>query len=186
MASILLDTLTDLAEGTNNMKMVRIHMILKNSRTGLSPHMEAELAKLIYRESLKYNYDPELILALIMTESSFYNWSKSNVGAMGLMQIRPDTGRALARAKNIAWHGKRTLFNPDLNIKLGTHYLATLHDRFGDLETALTAYNYGPSRVAEMQKRCQPLPQAYASRIMNAYKRFLELNHTDLDPVMTS
>jgi len=186
IVSFLRDISTEMSEEPDDMKMLKIHMILKNFKTGLSPNMERQLANFIYRESLEYNYDPELILALIMTESSFYNWSKSSVGAIGLMQIRPATGRALARAKNIPWQGKKTLFNPDLNIKLGTHYLSILHDRFGDLETALTAYNYGPSRVAEMQKRCDRLPQAYASRIMNAYKRFLELNHTELDPIMTS
>ena len=186
IVSFLRDISTEMSEEPDDMKMLKIHMILKNFKTGLSPNMERQLANFIYRESLEYNYDPELILALIMTESSFYNWSKSSVGAIGLMQIQPATGRALARAKNIPWQGKKTLFNPDLNIKLGTHYLSILHDRFGDLETALTAYNYGPSRVAEMQKRCDRLPQAYAARIMNAYKRFLELNHTELDPIMTS
>ena len=186
IVSFLRDISTEMSEEPDDLKMLRIHLVLKNFRTGLSPNMERQLANFIYRESLEYNYDPELILALIMTESSFYNWSKSSAGAIGLMQILPATGRAMAKAKNIPWNGKKTLFNPNLNIKLGTHYLALLHDRFGDLETALTAYNYGPSRVAEMQKRCDRLPQAYASRIMNAYKRFLELNHTELDPVMSS
>lgn len=170
----------------DNLKLLKIRMILKNFNTGLPPQKELQLANLIYRESLQYHYEPELILALILTESSFYNWSKSRVGAIGLMQILPTTGQAVARAQNIPWRGKKTLFNPHLNIKLGTHYLSLLHIRFGDLELALTAYNYGPSRIAEMQKHCHRLPQAYASRIMHTYKKFLELDYSDLRRVMAS
>jgi soluble lytic murein transglycosylase len=150
------------------------------------------MAELIYSESYQYGFDPELILALVVKESSIYNWSKSRVGALGLMQIRPTTGRALAKAINIPWNGKKTLFKPHLNIKLGTHYLAKLVDRFGKIEVALTAYNYGPTRVARMLKKDQTLPKAYAHRILGTYQRFKELNQIQLveswdpnDPVQT-
>jgi hypothetical protein len=164
----------------DHLKLLKIHMILNTFKTGLSSPMEAELTQLIFWESLQYNYDPELILALILTESSFYNWSKSKVGALGLMQILPTTGRSVARAINLPWHGEKTLLNPDLNIKLGTHYLAELHQRFGDLKTALAAYNYGPSRISKMKKRCDRVPQAYSMRILNAYERFQGMKLPDL------
>ena len=171
-------------EESAEMKLMKIQMILERLKTGIPLKSKLRLAQLIYQESLKYNYDPELVLALILTESSFYNWSESSVGALGLMQILPTTARGVAKAKNIPWHGKKTLFDPHLNIKLGIHYLAELHDRFGDLEVALTAYNYGPSRVAEMQKSCNPLPRAYADRVMNIYKRILEWDVDELDSLL--
>jgi len=93
-------------------KMDRIYGILKDFKTGLPNHDEQKLAHLIYEESFQYQYDPELILAVIVTESSFYNWSRSRVGAIGLMQIMPTTGFSLAKAGNISWIGNATLFNP--------------------------------------------------------------------------
>lgn len=180
MASDIQDGMTERAQESPVVKMMKIQMILERLKTGLPLKSKLRLAQLIYQESLQYNYDPELVLALIITESSFNNWSKSRVGALGLMQILPTTGRDVARAKNMPWRGKRTLFDPHANIKLGIHYLAELHDRFGNLEVALTAYNYGPTRIAEMQRHCGRLPRAYATRIMNIYKRFLELDHANL------
>jgi soluble lytic murein transglycosylase len=168
------------------MRMIKIQMILEKFKTGLPLKNKLRLAQLIYHESLKYDYDPELVLALIITESSFNNWSKSRMGAMGLMQILPTTGRDVAKAKKIPWHGKKTLFDPHLNIKLGIHYLAELHDRFGDLEIAITAYNYGPSRVAEMQKNCDLLPRTYTDRVMNTYQRFLEWDVEELATLFDS
>ncbi|MGH7274369.1 MAG: lytic transglycosylase domain-containing protein [Nitrospiria bacterium] len=163
----------------SGVKMERIHWILKDFRTGLPAVEVQKLAHLIYQESFQYQYDPELILAVIVTESSFYNWSRSRVGAIGLMQIMPTTGFSLAKAGNINWMGIATLFDPYLNIKLGIKYLAMMHDQFDDLEIALTAYNYGPTRVSEMLKRCERLPRDYSQKVLSNYKRFLELEPGD-------
>lgn len=156
-------------------RIEKIHGILKNFHTGLSSAEEWELAQLIYDESLAYQYDPELILAVIATESSFYNWSRSRVGAIGLMQIMPNTGSRLAQAKNISWLGSVTLFDPHLNVKLGIEYLSRLHYRFADLEMALTAYNYGPTRVQRMLSDGENLPKGYARRVLTHYRKFLEI-----------
>ena len=137
---------------------------------------EWALADLIYEESLSNQYDPELILAVIATESSFYNWSRSRKGAIGLMQIMPATGFSLAQAKKINWQGTVTLFDPYLNVQLGVQYLAMLHHRFPDLAIALTAYNYGPTRVRSLLSRGQQLPLKYARKVLTHYNRFLELD----------
>ncbi len=159
----------------------KIHTILKKYQTGLSSEMEDKIAELIYEESQTYDYEPELIMALVAKESSFYNWSKSRKGALGLMQILPNTGKAIAQLKNIPWKGKQTLFDPTLNIKMGTHYLAMLHKRFGKIEVALTAYNYGPARVASMQARDQKLPKLYTARILKTYEKFKSLETANPD-----
>ncbi len=160
-------------------KVIKIRSILKKYQTGLSEEKEIAIAELIYAESLVYDYDPELIMAVMAKESSFYNWSKLRKGALGLMQILPNTGRALAKEKNIPWDGNKTLYDPALNIQLGTHYLASLHKRFGEIEIALTAYNYGPTRVASMQRRDQKLPKSYSRRILNTYQDFMSLDALD-------
>ncbi len=132
-ASGLLNGRAQRPEEDKGRTLLKIPAILKKFKTGLSEKVQSQLAKTIYQESLKYNYDPELILALVIKESSFYNWSESRMGALGLMQILTTTGREVARAKNIPWHGRKTLLDPNLNIELGTHYLATLHARFGKM-----------------------------------------------------
>jgi len=168
---------------TYEVKIDKIQQILKSFKTDLPSGQEHKLVQLIYEESLAYQYDPELILAVIAAESSFNNWSRSTKGAIGLMQIMPTTGVSLAKAHNINWMGNITLFDPYLNVKLGIKYLAMMHDEFDDLQLALTAYNYGPTRVHEMLDRCDRLPKEYSRKVMSNYKRFLEFN---LQPVVES
>jgi soluble lytic murein transglycosylase len=158
----------------------KIQWILKDFKTGLPPGEGQKLAQVIYAESIEHEYDPELILAVITTESSFNNWSRSTMGAIGLMQIMPTTGSFLAKVQNINWMGNITLFDPYLNIKLGIKYLAMMHDEFDDLQIALTAYNYGPTRVREMLRRCDRLPRAYSQKVLSTYKRYLELQPQQL------
>src|SRR4029077_19404162 len=71
------------------------------------------------------------------------------VGAHGLMQLMPPTGRALARAAGIKKLAVSQLQDPALGLKLGTVYLREMIDRFGgNVERAVAAYNAGPHRVA--------------------------------------
>lgn len=156
-------------------KMDRIKQVLKDFKTGLPSGEQDKLARLIYEESLRHQYDPELILAVIAAESSFYNWARSGRGAIGLMQIMPATGFSVAKAQKINWLGNVTLYDPFLNIKLGIKYLALMHDQFDDLEVALTAYNYGPTRVSQMLGNCDRLPKGYSQKVLSHYKKFLEL-----------
>ena len=74
----------------------RIKEIISRHYTGLSEKNAVRIPELILDESKKYGYDPLLLTALIITESSFYNWAQSNRGARGLMQLRPATAIALA------------------------------------------------------------------------------------------
>jgi soluble lytic murein transglycosylase len=148
--------------------------ILSQFRTGLREEEKERLVIFISEESRRYDFDPELIVALISTESSFYNWSSSPKGAIGLMQIIPTTGRELAEINNIVWQGeKEFLFDPFLNIKLGIHYLSMLHLRFKDIELALSAYNYGPGNIRRWIDEGEPIPAGYATKVLRYYERFL-------------
>jgi len=128
-----------------------------------------EIPKSILAESKIYDYDPMFLTALIITESSFNSRARSNRGALGLMQIVPRTGVALAREKNIEWKGSQTLYNPYVNIELGAYYLNKLHNRFGDLNLALEAYNHGPTKLAEYLKRGYQ-PRSYSNKVLEIYE----------------
>ncbi|MBI3609854.1 MAG: lytic transglycosylase domain-containing protein [Nitrospirae bacterium] len=163
-----------LLEPTAFKRIAKIHQILSAFYSGLSVQDEERLAELIHQESLRYGYDPELIVSVILTESSFYKWAHSRKGAIGLMQINPVTGQALAEINRSPLYGTKALYDPRLNVKLGIQYLALLHQRFGDLGLALTAYNYGPTRVAEWRDRGESLPPGYTQKILIRYKHLLQ------------
>jgi len=91
--------------------------------------------------------DLDLVLAVIFAESRFDPEAVSPVGAAGLMQIMPESGRWIAEQIPLAQPEAIDLFDPVLNVRLGTWYLRYLLDRFGDVEAALAAYNAGPTRV---------------------------------------
>lgn len=151
----------------------KIHQILSGYYSGLSVEEEEVLSRLIYEESLRYGYDPELIVSIIMTESSFYNRAVSHKGAIGLMQLLPMTGREVAEMNRIPFGGAEVLYDPHLNVRLGTYYLALLHKRFGNLELALAAYNNGPTRIASLMHQGIQLPTAYSRKVLNRYKQLM-------------
>ncbi len=153
---------------------VKMDSILSKYYTGLKFIENHRLIDHIDQESRAYGFDPELILALISTESSFYNWSVSKKGAIGMMQIVPATGRAVAHAKQIALNDQNeAFFDPFTNISLGVHYLHSLTLQFPDLRTALTAYNFGPTRIRRWIRSGKKLPTRYATRILSTYARYL-------------
>ena len=104
----------------------------------------AELEKYCKQNGL----DPFLMAALIRQESEFNPKAVSVANARGLTQIEPATGRELSRKLKVAPYSTPRLFQPALNLQLGTYYLKTLADRLnGHWEAALAAYNAGLSRA---------------------------------------
>ena len=148
----------------------RIEQIISKHYTGLNEKNAVRIPELILIESEKYGYDPLFLTALIITESSFYNWAKSNRGARGLMQLRPATAIALASETHLKWRGNRTLFDPEKNIALGAYYLNKMVSRFGNLTLALEAYNHGPSRLSKyLRKGYQP--KSYSTKVLKNYRK---------------
>ena len=146
----------------------RIAEVLSRFRTGLKDEAKQQIPRAIYDMGKKYGYDPLFLTAVIITESSFYNWAKSNRDALGLMQIRPRTGKAMAKETQITWRGRKTLFNPETNIALGTYYLNKLFRRFGNIEVALEAYNHGPTQMARYLRRGYQ-PEKYSGIVLRHY-----------------
>jgi soluble lytic murein transglycosylase len=82
------------------------------------------------------------------SESLFMRDIRSSAGAIGLMQLMPETGRRTAREINLPWSGLATLTNSSSNVRLGTHYLSKMFSRFAKNRVLATAaYNAGPLRI---------------------------------------
>ncbi len=92
------------------------------------------------------------------SESLFMTDIRSHAGAIGLMQLMPDTGRRTAAELDLPYAGVKTLTDPASNIRLGTAYLGKMLERFGDnVVLATAAYNAGPFKVEEWLPESQRL-----------------------------
>ena len=99
-------------------------------------------------QAAKFRTDPYLLLAVMREESRFNPRAKSRSSARGLMQIMPGTGRGIA--KNLKYGSYRTahLYEPAVNIEMGSYYLTDLIKRFSDnAYLAVAGYNGGPNRI---------------------------------------
>jgi soluble lytic murein transglycosylase len=96
--------------------------------------------------------DPALVWAIIRQESVFGPDVTSQADARGLMQIIPSTGRALAREVGIEDLSPEDLYDPGLNIRLGTRYAAQLLRRFKKIDLVAAAYNAGPSNALRWER----------------------------------
>ncbi len=122
----------------------------------------------IRAQSAVYRLDPALVAAVIRNESRFDPDALSSAGAVGLMQIMPDTGAWIASLQGIQTASLLRLEDPATNIALGAWYLRHLLDRFIDLDTALMAYNAGPTHAERWNGQLDqafPETQAYVRRI---------------------
>jgi soluble lytic murein transglycosylase-like protein len=100
---------------------------------------EIPFGSIIYQEARRNDLPPELVAAVVHTESKFSPTARSHAGAVGLMQLVPRTAR---------WMGARNPLNPAENISAGAKYLRYLTDRFdGDTQKAIAAYNAGEGNV---------------------------------------
>ena len=122
--------------------------------------------EIIYREARRNNLPPELVAAMVHTESDFRAGLVSNKSAQGLMQIVPETARIL---------GVDNVFDPAENIAAGTRYFRQLLNRFDDQRIALAAYNAGPTNV-ERFGGVPPFPetQQYIEKVNRRHNRYRE------------
>ena len=100
--------------------------------------------------SLANGLDPYLVASLIRQESEFNPLAVSRANAVGLMQLLPKTGKAVAHQEQLKHYSPPQLFTPTVNLQLGTRYFRGMVDKFGgSFENALAAYNAGSDRVEE-------------------------------------
>jgi hypothetical protein len=115
---------------------------------------------IIHAKAAKYDVDPLLVAAVIEQESKFSHMARSQVGARGLMQLMPKTGR---------WMGASDLYDPEQNVDAGVRYIKYLQSRFdGNLRNTIAAYNAGEGNV----RRYNGVPpfretQQYVKRVLS-------------------
>lgn len=103
----------------------------------------------IHREARHNDIDPEVLFAITRQESAFIPSAKSPVGAMGLMQLMPQTGKMVARLRKEPLRHHTELLKPEKNIRLGSFYLRMMLDQHQQNHAlAAASYNAGPHRVA--------------------------------------
>lgn len=118
---------------------------------------------LIHDTAEKYDVDPALVAAVVETESRFRKGAVSPVGAQGLMQLMPRTGR---------WMGADNLYDPEQNVEAGVRYIKYLQGRFdGNLKKAIAAYNAGEGNV-ERYDGVPPFREtrSYVSKVLSRYQ----------------
>ena len=164
-------------------ELVKINAILRSHRPDISDSESWNLSEVILEESTKRHIDPLLVMALIKIESGFKYQAVSPMGARGIMQIMPDTGKFLAEtlAGEFGFHPARftpeSLDDPVLNLRLGIYYLHDLKKKFQQLNLALIAYNSGPGDTQNRLENNLDLADQYASLVLNAYQRYKKIKH---------
>lgn len=142
--------------------------------SGLPARQQKRIAVAIVREAKANGLDPLLVVAVIRTESSFNNYAVSHVGAMGFMQVMPDTGAWLMSRKGNSLGRKHNLFDSELNIELGAAYLAELVRKFGNVEKALVAYNAGPTaarRILSKEDVAKRFIAGYPHKVLRDFQK---------------
>jgi len=155
-----------------------------------SRHFRAKRERSVYTTVLgaaeSFGVSPAIVLAVIRTESDFYPRALSPVGAIGLMQILPETF-AYLRDEHLKENlSDEALWEPEVNVRYGTYYLSYLFERFHNWPVALAAYNAGEGRVADWLKNSAlsdgttlfiiPYPETehYVAATLDAYRYYLE------------
>jgi soluble lytic murein transglycosylase len=111
-----------------------------------------------------YDLEPELLAAVIYQESKFEADARSDAGAIGLMQLRPETARGIAARTGGSRFRVDDLYDPELNVRYGSWYLRHLLDKYGSKERALAAYNGGQGNVD--RGVVYPETRAYVERVL--------------------
>ncbi len=165
-------------------------MIIPYIKKNLYPREYSEYVTLYSKE---YNVPEPLIYAVIHTESNFNKDAVSSAGAMGLMQLMPDTFEWIVKRIDADFENL-DITDPETNIKCGTYYLNYLYQRFENWETSIAAYNAGPNKVANWlsdsrysddEKSLKNIPITetynYVNRVSSAEKEYIKLYYKGED-----
>ncbi|GFO67420.1 lytic transglycosylase [Geomonas limicola] len=123
------------------------------------------IAAIIDKASRRYGVDAGLIRAVIKQESNFNPRAVSSAGAQGLMQLMPSTARGL---------GVTDSFDPEQNVMAGTRFLKDMLQRYGNVDEALAAYNWGPGNVD--RRGLSSLPREtrdYLAKVKGYYSQYV-------------
>jgi len=129
------------------------------------------ISKMVYDESMRYNVDYRLILAIMKVESNFRYDVVSEQGARGLLQVKPSLARYIAEDVGVTWRGTETLDEPETNIKIGVHFFSRLIEDFQNINMALHAYHVGSTRLREILTEKKKPQRLYLNLVLDEYDR---------------
>jgi len=135
----------------------------------------AAVDPIIQKVAAAQGVDPALVKAVMAVESGFNPTAVSQKGAIGLMQVIPDTGTRFGVAADRRGTVEQKLTDPRTNISAGVRYLRWLMDLFpNNLELVLAAYNAGEGAVQRYNNRIPPFPetQQYVSTVLEFYRLY--------------
>ncbi|MGI5825500.1 MAG: lytic transglycosylase domain-containing protein [Bacillota bacterium] len=152
-----------------------------------------EYSEIIVEEADNYDIDPLLVCAMIKSESNYDPDAVSAVGAVGLMQLMPDTASWLAEKHSIEYD-ESMLYAADYNIRLGCLYLDTLLEYWdGNIVEAVASYNGGHANVEKWvsngtwdgtEEDIGSIPFAetrtYTQKVMDCYDNYINLYGDDI------
>jgi soluble lytic murein transglycosylase len=132
----------------------------------------------------EHGLDPALVAAVVYQESKFNSNAKSRSGAIGLMQLTPETAHGIA----IRTHGNafrtQDLYNAEINIRYGEWYLKNLFDKYGSERLVLAAYNAGQGNVDSWRAKGEPIQfaetRAYVKRVEDLKRIYRDAWHSKL------
>ncbi len=163
------------------------HLIALRARPGLwSEDKIRDLSHLIVLQSREFGLSPLLVLSLIDVESRFDPKAVSPRGAVGLMQLMPNTAAELAGALGLSWNGPEDLHDPELNLRLGLSYFKRMQERFETQKHALAAYNIGPGALVRKLANGEEVSSSYYEKVMSAmraYKREARAKERGKSPI---
>lgn len=197
MSITLASILYSLGEYNRAMYTIRPYIPSLRSDSGYAPDKRlwplvypAGYSDLITKYAVRNNLDPFLVHAIIREESWFNKEAVSPAGALGLMQLMPGTAKRVARD---SYGGRESLFDPEVNIELGTKFFAERLKQFdGNIFLAIASYNAGPEAVekwmnerngVELDEFIEDIPyketREYVKKVFKSYMEYHRLYQDD-------
>ncbi len=168
----------EVADATPTDELGKIFTVIRSARSDISDAEAWRVSEVILEESAKRHLDPMMVLAVIQVESGFQPTAVSPMGARGIMQIMPETGKFLSESLGQEYGFHPASFRPEslddplLNIRLGVYYLHDLTKQFKSLNLALLAYNAGPGEIQNRLEKNVTFSEKYATLVFDAYHSF--------------
>jgi len=147
-------------------------LYVESSKPGWYVRIRYPLAyeEIIRGHARNYELDPALLAAVIYRESKFDSDARSDSGAVGLMQLLPETARGIATYTGGSKFVVSDLEDPEINVRYGSFYLRRLIHKYEDVPFALAAYNAGQANVDEWRAEGRgivfPETRAYVEEIL--------------------
>lgn len=162
--------------GVLGLTVVGIFIYVQHSQPAWFQRLRYPLhyTSIVRSHARNYHLQPALLAAVIYAESKFHPDAKSSTGAIGLMQILPSTAEGIAIHTGGGGFRTADLYNPEINIRYGSWYLRHLLDKYGDLTSALAAYNAGQHNVDTWKREGKGIQfsetRHYVSRVEDLQK----------------